>query len=109
MECIYGKEFADAWTNVMVGYEFTTPWEVRSLKYTNGQPMGAYSSFPAFSLAHHLILHICSVRLGYDIQYYLLGDDIVIKGRESALMYEVLLEELGMEKQDTKSVISSQG
>jgi len=92
----------------MVGWEFETPWGV-SLFYTNGQPMGAYSSFPSFSLAHHFMLHICSLRVGYDVQYYLLGDDIVIKGQQSALAYETLLKEFGMEKQDTKSVISTRG
>lgn len=92
----------------MTGWSFKNPW-TEDLFYTNGQPMGAYSSFPSFSLAHHLILHMCSTRLGYDVEYYLLGDDIVIKGEEAALVYQDVLNELGMEKQDTKSVISDRG
>jgi hypothetical protein len=71
--------------------------------------MGAYSSFPSFSLAHHFLLHICEQELGCTIQYYLLGDDIVIKGTSAATAYSRIIEDFGMEKQDTKSVLSMHG
>lgn len=50
--------YVDAWRDVMVGY----PFDFKGSKfiYSTGNPMGAYSSFNSFALAHHYIIyHIC--------------------------------------------------
>jgi len=34
-------------------------------RYSVGQPMGAYSSFPMLALTHHVIVQIAAGRAGY--------------------------------------------
>jgi hypothetical protein len=46
----------------MVGIPFV--YQSRTLKYGVGNPMGAYSSFASFALAHHYILYYCCQELG---------------------------------------------
>jgi hypothetical protein len=44
----------------MVGYPFD--YKDEKLSYSTGNPMGAYSSFNSFALAHHyIIFYICKV------------------------------------------------
>jgi hypothetical protein len=52
------EQYVKAWRNTMVGYPFDCDGEQYS--YAVGNPMGAYSSFNSFALAHHYIIyHIC--------------------------------------------------
>lgn len=52
--------YVDAWKDVMVGYPFD--YKDEKLSYSTGNPMGAYSSFNSFALAHHyIIFYICKV------------------------------------------------
>jgi hypothetical protein len=44
---------------VLVKMDFMTP-EGDRLFYQAGQPMGAYSSWPVFSLCHHLVVQIAA-------------------------------------------------
>jgi hypothetical protein len=69
---------------------FNTP-HGDQLKYSTGQPMGAYSSWAAFTLTHHLVVHWCAKLCGYDDfqDYILLGDDIVIKNDKVAEKYKI--------------------
>jgi len=54
--------YVSAWERVMVGLPFV--YQSRTLKYGVGNPMGAYSSFASFALAHHYILYYCCQELG---------------------------------------------
>jgi len=58
------SSYVDAWKDVMVGYSFDCP--AGKLIYSVGNPMGAYSSFPSFALAHHYIIYYCCRVLGKD-------------------------------------------
>lgn len=55
LEGIFPKEYVTAWCDIMVGYDFSTPSGSR-VKYSVGNPMGFYSSWASFALAHHFIM-----------------------------------------------------
>jgi len=95
------------WRNIMVGYPFR--FGDQDISYGAGNPMGAYSSWNSFALAHHYVLYYCSKVLGIDwkcVPYVLLGDDIVIKHDGIAKVYKEVIESLGVEISIAKSHIS---
>jgi len=59
---ILPHNYVDSWKEVMVGYPFD--FNGIELKYAVGNPMGAYSSFNSFSIAHHYIIYYCCKVLG---------------------------------------------
>jgi len=91
----------------MVGYQFDTP--TGKISYRTGNPMGAYSSWNSFALAHHYVVYYCSRELGVNwsnVPYVLLGDDIVIADRAIAEKYMETLTSLGVEFSLQKTHIS---
>jgi hypothetical protein len=88
LEKVFSDRLAKSWMNILSQREFLTP-EGDKLKYSVGQPMGSYSSWAAFTLTHHLVVHWCAKLEGYDnfSDYILLGDDIVIKNDKVAKRY----------------------
>jgi len=99
-----------AWKDIMVGYDFDLPKKSggstmdlprpRSgkVKYEVGNPMGAYSSWPSFTIAHHFLVYVSHRLAGVPIsnQYILLGDDLVISNDDVADKYMQLLDVLGV-------------
>lgn len=81
-----------------------------SLKWKVGQPLGIYPSFFAFSLAHHLLIRGCFMRLGKDYNggYVLLGDDIAIFDESVAKLYVKMMDRIGCKINLAKSVISNE-
>jgi len=75
-----------------VGYEYNSKGNP-SVIYAAGQPMGAYSSWCAMALTHHLIVRVAALRAGFPhfTSYALLGDDIVIADAAVAQQYRTLL------------------
>lgn len=47
----------------MVGYPFKAP-DGSEVRYSVGNPMGAYSSWNSFALAHHFVVYWCCRDLG---------------------------------------------
>jgi len=89
MSKLIGKTKASAWADIMSGYEFTCPDGIPR-RYTTGQPMGMYSSWPAFTLAHHFIIYLVAQKVQVPFRklpYAILGDDIVIAGEKAAQAY----------------------
>jgi len=70
--------------------------------------MGAYSSWAAFTITHHLVVHWAAYLCGYtDFKdYILLGDDIVIKHNKIARKYKSIMNKLGVEISEAKSHVS---
>lgn len=66
LEGILPSPFVRAWEYIMVGipFEFTYKGKTQSLSYARGNPMGAYSSWATFAVAHHYIIYSCCVDLG---------------------------------------------
>jgi hypothetical protein len=109
---IIGEKRAAAWKSLLVDRDFSTPefWKVpgNTVKYAVGQPLGAYSSWAAFTLSHHVLIRHCFDELGIPCtgKYLVLGDDVVIAHRGAARLYTKRLTELGVEISKTKSLIS---
>jgi hypothetical protein len=104
---LIGEERAMAWAHILVEYEYTSKGSP-SVKYNTGQPMGAYSSWPAMALTHHLIVRVAALRAGFPhfTSYALLGDDIVIANAAVAQQYRDLLQSLDMPISDAKTHVS---
>lgn len=84
----------------MVGYPFHCEGSDDLVTYRVGNPMGAYSSWASFALAHHYLVFYCCKEVGInwkDLKYSLLGDDILIGNKEIGKMYKSLLPSLGVE------------
>nr|QOW97244.1 RNA-dependent RNA polymerase [Mito-like laruketanusvirus] len=76
--------------------------------FSVGQPMGIYSSWPVFSLSHHILVRFCAWCVGLDPfsfdLYCILGDDVVIFHRKVARCYHYMLTEvLGVDISASKS------
>jgi hypothetical protein len=104
IETLFGTEYAVHWQNMMVGYPFD--FGERKVIYARGNPMGAYSSWSAFVLAHHFLVFIACKQGGVDWKgcpYILLGDDIVIANDLVAENYKSLLQRLDIPFSKEKS------
>jgi hypothetical protein len=107
-----GKKRARAWYDIMVDRDFVVPPEwghpSRTVRYAVGQPMGAYSSWAAFTLAHHILIRSCFQEIGIkpEKKYLVLGDDVVIANRSVARLYVKRLTELGVKTAPMKSLVS---
>jgi len=89
-----------------VPFEFNN----RSIKYSVGTPMGAYSSWASSALAHHYMIYEVCRDLGKDWRtcpYSLLGDDIVICDEQVAEGYKSYCHRLGVTFSSLKTHESS--
>nr|UPW42141.1 MAG: putative RNA dependent RNA polymerase [Zhejiang mito-like virus 10] len=107
LEKVFSDNLAKSWMNILSTREFTTP-EGNKLRYSAGQPMGSYSSWAAFTLTHHLVVHWCAKLEGIDnfSDYILLGDDIVIKNDRVAKRYIEWTNYLGVDISEHKTHVS---
>lgn len=67
--------------------------------------MGAYSSWAAFALTHHIVL-ITACKDEPNARYAVLGDDVVIRGHNAAMNYKRIIEALGVPLSETKTHVS---
>jgi len=108
ISCLYKDEkFAEAWKNLLVDRSYV--FQNNYYRYSVGQPMGAYTSWAAFTITHHLLVHwaahLCGVNDFKD--YIILGDDIVIKHNKIANKYKTLMTRLGVDISINKTHVSS--
>lgn len=88
----------------MVGYPFE--FQGQQISYAVGNPMGAYSSWASFAVAHHYIVYYCCRETGKDwssLPYCLLGDDIVIGDSIVGEKYLSVMRSLGVEISELKT------
>nr|UPW42057.1 MAG: putative RNA dependent RNA polymerase [Yunnan mito-like virus 29] len=106
-------EYVLAWKDIMIGYPFDfkkSDGEIQKVSYSVGNPMGFYSSWASFALAHHYIMYYISRRLGKDwttLPYCLLGDDILIGDDEVGRLYLETMKLLGVDVSMAKTHIST--
>lgn len=120
----FDKEEGDAWASVLVDRAYDLPKSARkymappipaAVKYSTGQPMGGYSSWPMLALTHHFIVQVAAWTTGVTPKdsifggYAVLGDDIVIYNSTVAKAYHTLILSLGVECNLSKSIISPKG
>lgn len=101
-------DYVNSWRDIMVGYPFEST--TGPLRYAVGNPMGAYSSWASFAVAHHYVVFYCCKELGInwsDAPYVMLGDDIVIKHDALAQLYMETMRDLGVDISIEKSHIST--
>jgi hypothetical protein len=82
----------------MVGkpFEFSN----RIISYSVGNPIGFYSSWSSFAVAHHYVMYYCCRELNIpykEAKYVLLGDDILIGDRLLKEKYCEVITSLGVE------------
>jgi hypothetical protein len=136
---MFGEELAVNWRKLLVerGYAYpavrpgkaaghysdllTVPYggaaaeacrELAPLQYAVGQPMGASSSWAAFTLAHHMVVQWAASRVdkkGWFEEYGILGDDLVIFDRAVAAEYLRLMSQLGVNISMAKSLPGAKG
>jgi hypothetical protein len=91
----------------MVGFPFD--YKGRKIIYTTGNPMGAYSSWATFAIAHHFLVFIACKKANRNWKrcpYCLLGDDIVIADDTVAKEYKDLLFEWDIPFNESKTHVS---
>jgi len=99
-------KYGSCWAELLSDREFDVPWTGGRVKYSCGQPMGAYSSWSAFALSHHIVVRIAAIRAGLShtfSSYALLGDDIVLSNSDVAREYLNIISQLGVTISPTKS------
>lgn len=112
----FGQPFASSVVNSALAFNF---FEVPFVKkkdspvyFRGGQPLGYYSSWPLFTLTHHIRIWWCAEQI-YPGQlfdrYAVLGDDVLITDQEVARVYETALGRLGVSNNYQKSLISTTG
>jgi hypothetical protein len=102
------KDKVDCWHRLLTGYPFRVS-DGSEVRYSVGQPMGAYSSWPIMALTHHYIVRIAAMRAGFPAtfsDYFLLGDDLVIYNDLVAESYKMLISTLGMPYSEEKTHVS---
>jgi hypothetical protein len=105
---------AELWGDLL-GVEWFVPFkhkgsEEKYVKYSVGQPMGAYSSWAMLAITHHVIVQYAALNAGHKglfTDYCVLGDDVVISNDVVADGYLELMKVLGLEINRQKSVESS--
>jgi hypothetical protein len=100
-------KYAFSWNRILETISFQTK-DGNSINYRVGQPMGTYSSWICFTLAHHLVVHYAAKLAGVDNfnQYIILGDDIVIKHDQIAKNYIKIINGMGVDISLTKTHVS---
>lgn len=104
------EELAKNWLYLLVERTYAFPNDfTKGVKYAVGQPMGAYSSWGAFTLSHHLVVAWAAYLCGKSSfsNYILLGDDIVIKDDAVAKKYITIMHKLGVSISESKTHVSS--
>jgi hypothetical protein len=124
LAALIGRPLAEAWMRLLTDRDFLKPqdhlaeqesspvenWEP-FVRYTRGQPMGALSSWAGLAIVHHAMVQYASFSagLGLAVAYRVLGDDIVIAGKELADAYLRVCASFGIPVGIHKSLVSKNG
>jgi hypothetical protein len=91
---LFDRSFASAVVNSALACNiFEVPFVKRrnsQVSFVAGQPLGYYSSWPLFSLSHHILVWYAAEQVDpgeYFKKYAVLGDDIVIADARIAGVY----------------------
>lgn len=113
---LQAEKLCALWEIVFGNILFKTP-DGDYVKYGRGQAMGCFTSWPAMSLMNHTVAMAAAYHVyGNDYSkmnaflkegYVVCGDDIVIFDREVALVYEFIMNSLGVKINKTKSFESN--
>lgn len=100
------SNLGDLWSSLLA-----IDWYYKNapVRYSVGQPMGAYSSWGMLAITHHVIVRYAALRCGIRNfgSYAVLGDDIVIMHDRVAENYLQIMQNLGVAINLNKSIVSS--
>lgn len=99
---------ADIWSKLVdipFGYRDRDGSLTKDIRYSVGQPMGAYSSWAMLALTHHFVVQLSSPVTAR--RYAVLGDDVVIK-HDEVPDYLSNMRLLGVEISLPKSIIHNE-
>lgn len=91
---------------------FKVSWSNEVVRYTVGQPMGCYGSWPLFALSHHALVQYCAYLTNcknIHKKYRLIGDDFGTIDKEVSIIYKQLMTRLGVSINVGKTVESNEG
>lgn len=124
---------AELWATLLVGRQYACPKKRMYMKvgkrkvyqllctsgfvqYETGQPMGALSSWAMLAFVHHAFVQWAAfscgkitIGKGWYEGYAILGDDVVIIGKDVAAKYLALMKQMGVGIGAHKSLISDSG
>jgi hypothetical protein len=118
IETIVSKEIGNVWLNIMTDRGFWFNDKVANklgissgpYTYAVGQPMGGLSSWAGLAITHHWVVQLASFNvyqtLSWNLNYEILGDDLVIFDAKLADEYLKIMQDLGCEINLNKSIIS---
>jgi len=124
LAALIGRPIAEAWMRLLTDRDFLKPRDHLDaneedpasdfepyVRYNRGQPMGALSSWAGLAIVHHAIVQYASFSagLGLAVAYRVLGDDIVIAGKELADAYLRVCASFGIPVGIHKSLVSKNG
>lgn len=89
----------EGWSNLISDRDFR--YKKQLIRYGVGQPMGMLSSWPAFTLSHHIIINMCKNDKSF---YAVIGDDMVLQSQQAAKRYRSMMDSLGVLISDEKSL-----
>jgi len=90
-------EYCESWKWLIVGLPFD--YQQDKISYQVGNPMGFYSSWASFTVAHHFVMFHCCRELNIpwsEARYVLLGDDVLIGDRLLKNKYIEMMTRLGV-------------
>jgi hypothetical protein len=113
LQGLFGPYISLAW-QCLLEQPFVIPF-AKSLPpviFQMGQPLGAYSSWPAFSLTHHAFVQYCAKKAGFSetewfSRYAILGDDVIIAHDRTAEIYRDLMKLQGVSISPHKTIVSN--
>lgn len=94
--------FLDIWKYISEGEWQWKEFPTVRLQWKCGQPLGLYPSFASFALFHGALLNALRMMSGGD--FFIIGDDVVIKGDKLADRYEKLLNTLHIPISENKTL-----
>jgi len=115
LEGFLGPPITCAWQQILK-FPFSASFarKLPPIRFRMGQPLGAYSSWPAFALTHHAFVQYCARKAGFPgnrwfRDYAILGDDIIIAHEGAARVYKDLISLQGVAMSHHKTIISDNG
>lgn len=106
IRALFGPDWGHVWACVRGKTPAYSPPHKEVIRYSVGQPMGAYASWAALAISHHLRIRKLAMDLQVKAEYVVLGDDVVICGKRLAEAYTQALTTLGVTISQGKSIIA---
>jgi hypothetical protein len=105
VEATFGPIWGEVWFSCLTTTKPYFPEIGNWVSYAVGQPMGAYSSWPALNITHHFTIRWAAEMVQCEPEYMVLGDDVVIANSTLAKKYVEILSKLGVTISESKSVV----